>query len=1258
MALGIPPTSGRRARAPLVVLSLVTALLVVATVTLDLPRASRGELWGDAATYHGMAWSLARDLDLRFDAGDLARSREEYPGGPQGVFLKRASGGLTVDGAGGFPWVRRVRPDEARLYYAKAFVHPLVAAPLVAVLGTRGLLLTNGLLLSVALWLAFALLRRRGLAPWPAVAVASGLFLLTVVPLYLVWPTPEILGLALIAAAFAAWAAGRPLLAAALFGVAGYMKPPNVLLAAPLGLEPLLPAAGGRLLGPDARRRLGESLRRGAVLALVSASLYGLNTAATGELNYQGGERKTFYGRFPFDETGATFDDSGTWMTTNRVGPLVAGRDEEKVTAQSGPARNPAEIRESFVWNLPYFWVGRFGGALAYFFPAVAAALLFLLRGPRDRAGWLALVAIVLSWIAYVGIIPDNWYGGGGTVGNRYFLNLLPAFLFLVPARRAWAIAAGALVAAAVFLAPLLASPVHHSLRPGDHATRGAFRYLPAELTMLNDLSVFTETWRKKRPFGFVGNPQRPADPDAYFLYFMDDGTFGKEEWAGRAGFWLRGRRRGGGGAAGVRPRARRARRPACHGGTAGRRGDGPARLGLAFRAGERGARRVARDRASGGPGPAVLRHVPAHPAPALAPGRAAARRPPGRGVRRRAARDGPPVRGAMSERVARVVLGVVAGLALVAAVVVDLPRASDGRFWSDGATYHAMAGSLAFDHDLDFGPADLARVRAAYPSGPQGVFLKRVGGSGGERLAYAKALAYPAAAAPLVRVLGVDRGLLVLNALLFGAALWAGYAELRRSTGAGRAAAGALAVVAGGVVPVFLLWETPEIFNLAVVTLGLVAWRRGWPLASAVLLGLAAYSKPTNLALALPILLEPLLGGRAAPAWGSRLVEAGRRGAVVAAVVAAGFGLTWLATGEANYQGGERKTFYDVYPFDPGVTFDTSGVWMTTDHLGPLVAGRDEDKQTERIAPARAAEELRQSFRLNLGYFWAGRFGGALPYFPGVVLAAVLFVLLGPRERQGWLALVALIVSWLGYILVIPDNWYGGAGTIGNRYFVSLVPVGLFLLPRGRGAIAAAGTAIVTGSLLLPVLASPVRHSLQPGAHALRGTFRVLPPELTMLGDLSVFTDVWRKRRPYNAPGGDPSRRPPGAPPSFFLWFLDDGTYGQESSFGKEGFWLKGGASADVVLQSLAPPARVRLAVTAGPGGDIVTARLGRNRQRLVLAPLRSGEIVFESPSAGLGYYGTRVHLLRLGSRYGGTTDRDGRTLGSFVYVELGEGK
>jgi hypothetical protein len=617
-----------------------------------------------------------------------------------------------------------------------------------------------------------------------------------------------------------------------------------------------------------------------------------------------------------------------------------------------------------------------------------------------------------------------------------------------------------------------------------------------------------------------------------------------------------------------------------------------------------------------------------------------------------------------MRDRVSRIVLAVVSGLVLLAALAVDLPRASDSRFWSDGATYYAMAASLAKDGDLEFGPEDLARVRVSYPGGPQGVFLKRVPDRRrGTRLVYAKPLVYAVAAAPFVRLLGADRGLLVLNAAALVASLWLGYALLRVGATGAAAAAGTLAVFFGGVVPAYLLWQTPEVFNLGLVTIGLFAWKRRRPLIAMALLGAAAYAKPTNAALALPVLIEPLLGAAqaagaavAAATWRARTLVCARRGLVLVLLFAAGFGLNWVATGELNYQGGERKTFYDRYPFDDGVTFDSAGVWMTTDHVGPLVAGRDEDRQTSRIAPARSRAELGQSFALNLLLFWIGRFGGVLPYYPGVAIAAFLFVLVGPRDRAGWLALAALVVSWLGYILIIPDNWYGGAGAIGNRYFVNVVPLGLLLLPRCRGAWAAALALPVTAVLLGPVLLTPVQSALGPGEHATRAAFRTLPAELTMLGDLSVFTDVWRKRRPYNAPGGDAARRPASAPPSYFLWFLDDGSFGQESSFGEEGFWLRGGESAQVVLQTLAPPRAIRLVVTAGPAGDIVTARLGPDRQRMVMRSLETRRVLFAPRVRPVGYYGTELYLLRLGSRFGGPTENDPRKLGSFVRIVLDE--
>ena len=532
-----------------VALLLGAAALAVPALVVDLPRLTGGRFWGDGATFYGMALSLAEDGDVRYEARDVLRIRREYAFGPQGLFLKRASGGLAIDRARGFPWLRRVAPDEPRLYYAKAWVYPLVAWPLVALFRTNGLLLTNVAFMGLTLWLGYGELRRR-LTPLRALVLTLVLFLGTVTPLYLVWLTPEIFTLGIVTAGLVAWSRGRPALSAVLLGIATYAKPTNLLLALPLGLEPLLAAlrsAEGSSRMQAFARGLAESVRRGAVLAAVTAALFGLNAALTGEMNYQGGERKTFDRKYPLEDHGLAFDNTGFWMTTEHLGPLVEGEDEALQTERTDPVRAAAELRGSFIHNLAYFWVGRFGGALAYFFPVVMAIILFLALGPRDPRGWLALAALLASYVFYIWLIPANWYGGGGAVGNRYFINLVPLALFFAPSRREWVVAGGGLLAAGVFLFPALVSPVQHSLNPGRHATYAPFLRLPLELTELNDLSIFTEPWRKKRPFGDTeGNRRegRAADPNAYYLYFPDDGTWGKEVAFGGEGFWLRGGQR------------------------------------------------------------------------------------------------------------------------------------------------------------------------------------------------------------------------------------------------------------------------------------------------------------------------------------------------------------------------------------------------------------------------------------------------------------------------------------------------------------------------------------------------------------------------------------------------------------------------------------------------------------------------------------------------------------------------------------------
>ena len=82
----------------------------------------------------------------------------------------------------------------------------------------------------------------------------------------------------------------------------------------------------------------------------------------------------------------------------------------------------------------------------------------------------------------------------------------------------------------------------------------------------------------------------------------------------------------------------------------------------------------------------------------------------------------------------------------------------------------------------------------------------------------------------------------------------------------------------------------------------------------------------------------------------------------------------------------------------------------------------------------------------------------------------------------------------------------------------------------------------------------------------------RRLPAEQTMLNDLAIFTEPWRKKRPYGDTEGDPHKGWPADPKSYFLYFFDDGTYGQETHADVKGFWLRGEGRAEVLLRALEP--------------------------------------------------------------------------------------
>jgi len=276
------------------------------------------------------------------------------------------------------------------------------------------------------------------------------------------------------------------------------------------------------LVSAALRKQWLRVVRISAVYTGVVVALFALNVALTGDWNYQGGERKTFYGAgdgtftggFPYQNEASTFDSVGAARVGGGSFGVLFTRDA---------------LLEVFPHNMGYFLFGRHTGFAPYFLPGLMAILLFF-AATRDRAmwQWLTLAAGVITAVVLLIYMPFTWSGGGGPVGNRYFLGTYAVFLFLAP--RMQTAASGLLTTAlsALFVAPIISGPLYATRNPAEHAKTGIFTWLPTELTMVNDLPINVLPDRIRQPLG--GSPP-------ILGYFIDDNVFNRE----RDAFWVKG---------------------------------------------------------------------------------------------------------------------------------------------------------------------------------------------------------------------------------------------------------------------------------------------------------------------------------------------------------------------------------------------------------------------------------------------------------------------------------------------------------------------------------------------------------------------------------------------------------------------------------------------------------------------------------------------------------------------------------------------
>jgi len=498
-------------------------LLVVglaAAISVDVVKTGFG-IKGDEATYVSMGLSAAYDRDLTYERRDLERFFGLYKSGPDGIFLKRGRAiRVRVDTTPFFLHLVQT-PDRlhSRLYFGKALVYGVVAAPFVWLFGLNGFLVLHVLLLFAAGACGYRFLAARS-RPGPALALALAFIGASCVTVYSVFLAPEILNFSLVMVAYFCWlykevrpeAAGflnsrrSDVLAATLLGIATYSNPRHAFLIAPL------------VAWFWWRRRWIDGIAVGAVFVAVTALLFSATALNTGEFNYQGGERKSFtLGAYPFD--GARPDP---WQ--------VAGA--EKSTNDSDADTVFRDFVNRFSHNVWYFLVGRHFGFVPYFFPGVVVVALWLFSNERTRP-WRAftLLAVCSSAVALLVLAPFTWSGGGGPPGNRYFMSVYAAMLFVTPPLDSFAPALLAWAGGSLFTAKMLLNPFVAAKHPSETTERGFARRLPVELTMANDLPIMLEGGRAHAWFSDV------------LMYFLDEHAHTPEkiDADGHEGVWIAG---------------------------------------------------------------------------------------------------------------------------------------------------------------------------------------------------------------------------------------------------------------------------------------------------------------------------------------------------------------------------------------------------------------------------------------------------------------------------------------------------------------------------------------------------------------------------------------------------------------------------------------------------------------------------------------------------------------------------------------------
>ena len=548
-----------------------------------------------------------------------------------------------------------------------------------------------------------------------------------------------------------------------------------------------------------------------------------------------------------------------------------------------------------------------------------------------------------------------------------------------------------------------------------------------------------------------------------------------------------------------------------------------------------------------------------------------------------------------------------------------DIPTRQRGGFFSDESSYFSITQSIAHDLDIRYTREDITRIKGQFRTGPAAVYLKK---SKDGKLTFAKFFAYPLFAAPFYRVFG-SHGFLLFNGIMILLVLLMGFRLLSRFHTEKQSFFFTLMFVFATAIPVYIWWMTADLFNFFIMFTGLFFFfypfkKKGWAYLSPVFFSVAVFSKPTVILPVAIIFLTILLKKE----WKKFILFA-----IIAAVICSGFlAFYYFETGEINPMGGERRSFHSKFPYEkPEYTFE-KGFKMSIDNY----------KKRFFLSGEVAV--------LNLFYYFFGRFTGMFIYFfPALFI--LIFFFYQRKEREDWFILGAIIAGILVFILFLdPVNYFGGSGSIGNRYFMTLFPLFFFLGFKHRKFKFLIIPVIIALIFLSGVYMDMSYHSSFSRYAGLSFPIKLFPPEKTQYDKLPTNENP----RAFGRLIYDGDTK-------YWVYFLNDNYH----PINENSFWTNSSKELELFLATEKEASEFIFMLKNIPEQNKVQIRIENQKKEIFLNPEQSASKRFRK-IRGLRMNNRYVYYIKIKSKesfcpyFHDPEEEDKRILGVKVHIGI----